>query len=144
VGEIQETPLRKSPSVVEALGLGTMAQLVPSQLSMRVSSVAPVATSPTAMHAVDDTHDTLLRPSRSVAEALGLGTTAQLVPFHVSMSVCPAGEVLYVPTAMHAVDDVQKTPLRELLSTTELLGSGRMLGLGTMAQLVPAQFSMSV
>ena len=66
-------------------GLGTTDQLAPFQDSIKILVALPLV-SPTAVHAVAETHDT---PSRTLTwiDGLGLGTTDQAVPFHDSIRV---------------------------------------------------------
>jgi hypothetical protein len=67
------------------------------------------------VHAVEDVHDT---PPRLGYFPVGLGVvwTDHSVPFHRSASVMFVPELLmYWPTAIQAVDDVQDTPIRLFL-----------------------------
>src|SRR5580658_5355312 len=56
--DTHEIPLRESP--LPSLGLGVMLQLVPFHDSIRVPPSVPftVMKAPTAMHDLDDTHET--------------------------------------------------------------------------------------
>ena len=85
--------------------------------------------SPTAVHAVGDAHDTLLRKVNLYSAPPGLGVRwiVHVEPFHLSTSdvatVVPLPEV---PTAMHAADDVHDTPYSPgAASTAAEVGAAR-------------------
>jgi hypothetical protein len=60
------------------------------------------------MHSVLDAHDT--PSSAALLKAMGVGSSAQVVPFQRSESVPVPFPT--VPTAMHALGELQDTPLR--------------------------------
>ena len=68
------------------LGLGTTDQVDPLRVSTSVCSLGTaLLKSPTAVHEVVETHETLRRPSLPLA--FGLGTTDQVVPSQLSIKV---------------------------------------------------------
>src|SRR6516165_2816846 len=88
--EIHDTAL--SSVKVPAPGLPTADQVVPSHISTR-ENVSPWAarstTSPTATQKLVETQDTPLSPpSSSEPPGVGLGTTDQVLPSHISTRVC--------------------------------------------------------
>jgi hypothetical protein len=138
VVETQDTPLRSWPFVL-GLGLGTIDQVVPSHISTRVISVrwggkpSGVTASPTATQKLVETQDTPLRLFL-IVPGLGLGTTDQVVPSHVSTRVALVEaelSSLTAPTAVQFVVETQDSPLR-------LLANELGLGLGTADQVVPS------
>jgi hypothetical protein len=71
---------------------------------------------------------------------LGLGTTDQVVPSHVSTRVATwEPELVPVPTAVHIVVERQDTPSRSLLAFVPVVP-----GLGMTDQVAPSQLSVSV
>ena len=90
--------------VADVLGLDARDQLLPFQVSTSVSkSMLSVEDEPTAVHAEGPVHDTPVRAFWTGA-ALGLTTMDQLLPSHISTSVCGAElAVMLEPTAIHAV-----------------------------------------
>src|SRR5215469_8299305 len=76
-------------SIVLAFGLGTTDQVVPSQDKTNVLDCVLVSYQPTAVHELVETQDTpasVLNGSAAVL-GLGLGTTDQVVPSHISTRV---------------------------------------------------------
>jgi hypothetical protein len=71
--------------------------------------------SPTAMHAVDEVHDTPHNRLYLLPVGAGGSWSDHVVPFHFSAkgTFCPE---LFVskPTAVHAVDEVHETPTNSL------------------------------
>jgi hypothetical protein len=100
-------------------GVGSISQLVPFQPSARVSN-PEVNSVPTAVHDTVDTHDTLDSLANSSAKllaGLGVGCTAQFVPFQTSANgALNAGPL--EPTATHHVADTQDTPSSSLPRAT--------------------------
>jgi hypothetical protein len=90
---------------------------------------------PTATQKLVERQDTPLSSvSFGSGKGLGLGTTDQVVPSHISTRVTgPLGPLVTVvlPTATQKLVERQDTPLRELAPVPGL-------GLGTTDQLVPA------
>ena len=69
-------------------GLVTMVQLVPFHCSIRVAGMPPPFWDcPTAQMSLADTTAAPDRVLNTAVEGLGLGTTAQLAPFHCSIRV---------------------------------------------------------
>src|SRR5690348_3859922 len=117
-------------------GLAAMFQLVPSQCSMRVAGMPLLLSdSPTAQTSLLETTAAPARLLNTAPDGPGLGTTAQLVPFHRSVSV----PLPLSPTAHTSVVDTAATPRS---SDPEPVPPG--LGLGTMLHAVPSQCSVSV
>ena len=87
-----------------------MAHVVPFQRSASVTRLplALLMTSPTAVHAVAELHDT---ENRMAPATSGVGWTAHFLPFQRSAS---APEVV-LPTAVHAVAELHDTPFSEPL-----------------------------
>jgi hypothetical protein len=91
-----------------------MAHFVPFQRSVS----APELALPTAVHAVAELHATPL--SEPLPAGSGTGRIVHATPFHASasgvgISLPPTGEV---PTAMHALAEVQDRLFSELRSLT--------------------------
>jgi hypothetical protein len=136
LGETQDTPTRWVYR--SGLGLGTADQAVPSHISATVVLLVGVGwggvnicSEPTATQKLVETQDTPLRSfSFGSGEGLGLGTTDQVVPSHISTRVPGPGK-LVLPTATQKLVERQDTPLRRLAPVPGL-------GLGTTDQLVPA------
>jgi hypothetical protein len=89
--ERQDTPLRRLPDVSGlGLGLGMTDQVVPSHVSTTVKVAGEVgllsSAQPTAVHIVVEIQDTPLRVLL-IRPGLGLGTTDQVVPSQLSVSV---------------------------------------------------------
>jgi hypothetical protein len=121
------------------LGVGWTAHLVPFQRSATESSEAAFPYHPTAVQAVADEQDTPVSRVRLAPVGLGVGWTAQVVPFQRSASVCGGPEgVKYHPAAVQEVADGHDTPCKTLCSAP--VG----LGVGWMAQRVPFHCSASV
>ena len=114
----QETPNRKLTWPVPGLGLGTIDQAVPFQVSISVRYddrlLGDAADHPTAVQALADTQETPCSSSRPAL--LGLGTIDQAVPFQRSTRVLGSTRVLAgsflapEPTAIHDAADRQVTP----------------------------------
>jgi hypothetical protein len=67
---------------------------------------------PTAVHAVDERHETPYRTLGCASGGFGVGCTAHVEPFHRSTSACGAPELsLYDPTATQLEADEQETPI---------------------------------
>ena len=112
---MQETP-ESELNAPFGFGVGWMDQVVPFQASASVDEDAGLFELPTAVHAVEDVHET---PDSELAAApLGLGveSSIQVVPFQPSARVtgAPVPDESY-PTAVQAVDDVHETALSWLL-----------------------------
>jgi hypothetical protein len=112
--ERQDTPTRRLYS--SGLGLGTTDQVVPSHITTTVVLLdglglggVNMASSPTATQKLVETQDTPLRVL-SVGPGLGLGTTDQVVPSHISTRSLK----LVLPTATQKLVETQDTPLRKL------------------------------
>ena len=91
VPTVQETELSVAPDVPGGSGVGWMLQLVPSQLSARISTVPePVSYEPTPVHAVDEVHETPSSPLPVDPPGSGVLWTLQLAPSHTSARVSPA------------------------------------------------------
>src|SRR5215831_1717334 len=108
------------------LGLGTTAQLVPFQCSIRV----PLPLSPTAHTSL---LDTAAAPSSSAwgPVPLGLGMMLQVVPFQCSVSVWKTPLPFWdAPTARTSLAATTVTPSRRLFCVLAL-------GLGTTIHLRP-------
>jgi hypothetical protein len=86
--ETHDTPLRTLANV-PGLGLGVTDQVLPSHISTRVPGDSPellLTSRPTATQKCFETQDT--PPSRKLSRSgLGLGTTDQVVPSHISTTV---------------------------------------------------------
>jgi hypothetical protein len=144
--ETHDTPLRRLNGTEAVLGSGldTTDQVVPSHISTRVklSDVEVPRAMPTATQKLVERQDTPLRGLPSVL-GLGLGTTDQVVPSHISTretSVRTGGKPTSVrssPTATQKLVERQDTPPRWLLIVPGL-------GLGTTDQVVPSHISTRV
>src|SRR5579864_5370359 len=131
----QSIPFRLEKMAPDGFGLGWMVQELPSHTSMRVFSRPPAAELPTAVHAVEERHHTLLRAAR-VPVGLGAYCSDHTVPSQPMTS----GESVVValdqvPTAVQAVDEVQETPLRTSFSPPDTVCS--------IVQVDPFQSSLS-
>jgi hypothetical protein len=104
-------------------------QVLPLNVSVRLSQSEPFSSSPTATQLDVLAQET---PSMKLKDLLGFGlaTTDHVVPFHDSMRVSSAPEVLTSsPTATQWVEVVHDTPLRTSSLPT--------LGLATTDHFVP-------
>jgi hypothetical protein len=92
---LHETPVKPLAVVSGGLGVGWIVQLVPSQRSAKVTPLLAEkpSESPTAVQALGDVHDTLLR-STVACGTLAVDWIVQLVPSHTSAKA--------PPTATHA------------------------------------------
>jgi hypothetical protein len=87
VADVHETPLSSLPLAPGKFGVVWSDQLVPFQCSARVISLPMLSTEfPTAVHAMDDAHETPL----SMLAPFGFGVVwiDQVVPFQLSARVC--------------------------------------------------------
>ncbi len=140
---MQDTPLRELVVAPTGVGVGRMVHVVPFHVSANVQLVVPISLAfvvekPTAVHAVVDVQDTPVRELLVAPVTLGVVCAVQVVPFHTSANVRPVLLVFVEePTAVHAVVDVQDTPVRELLVAPAGAGVGRMV------QVVPFHDSTS-
>ena len=118
VSDVHATALSELFHAPAGFGVGSIAQVVPSQRSTSVaSSPEPVEGDPTAVQALMDVHDTPLSRLLGAPAWLGVGWIDQLVPFQRSTRDRPAGrldQVENVPTAVQALAEVHDTPLSEL------------------------------
>src|SRR5690348_7522899 len=117
-------------------GVGWMRHLPPLHRSARVSGPEPVRLSPNAVQTVRAGQATPARKISWPPLRLGVAWTLQVWPFHRSASVL-AG--VWFPTAVHAVAEVQDTPLRPALGPA---GAG--LKVGTICHVRPFHRSASV
>src|SRR5215470_74146 len=117
-------------------GVGWMRHLPPLHRSARVSGPEPVRLSPNAVQTVRAGQATLARATFWAPAGLGVAWTCQVRPFHRSASVL-AG--VRFPTAVHAVAEVQATPLKAALGPA---GAG--LKVGTIRHVRPFHRSASV
>jgi hypothetical protein len=85
--EVHDTEVRNGDG--PGLGVDWMLHAVPSHCSASV----PRLESPTAVHAVEDAHDTPDKPLPCAPDGFGVDCTAQEVPFQRSASVTPVPEV---------------------------------------------------
>src|ERR1022692_2748846 len=111
VAELHDTENRMAPATS---GVGWTAHFLPFQRS----ASAPEVVLPTAVHAAAELHDTPF--SEPLPTGSGTGRIVQALPFHpsasgVGISLPPTG---VVPTAMHALAEVQDRLLSELRSVT--------------------------
>src|SRR5215471_17481880 len=113
-----------------------MRHLPPLHRSARVSGPEPVRLSPNAVQTVRAGQATLAKKTFWAPAGLGVAWTCQVWPFHRSASVL-AG--VRFPTAVHAVAEVQATPLKPALGPA---GAG--LKVGTIRQVRPSHRSASV
>jgi hypothetical protein len=138
VTDAHETPNSTFVDVDDRLGEDCSVQLEPSQRSARVTEWLVLFEVPTAVQAVDEAHETELSWA-SVGDGLGVVRSVQLVPSHVSATVCCIPlELVVVPTAAHDGAVVHDTPLRFVLSAPDRLG------VVWIDQLMPFQPSASV
>jgi hypothetical protein len=106
----QDTP-KNCPFVTTALG--TSDQVAPFHRSVNGFRRPVESTkSPAAMHSVALTHETSASSLLLAPAMLGLAPSAQLVPFHCSMSACDAER----PTAKQCVVPAHETPTRARLT----------------------------
>jgi hypothetical protein len=134
--EVHETAPRPYPGLCE-VGDDWRVQVVPFHCSATVPSelLAELSrTTPTAVHAVADVHETPVRKLIGAPAGAGIGWMLQLVPSHLSAITCRAP---LFPTAVHAFGEVQETAFRNAPGLPEV-------GVGCMPQLMPSQRSASV
>src|SRR5215470_1304551 len=113
-----------------------MCHLPPLHRSARVSGPAPVRLSPTAVQMVRAGQATAARVMFWAPAGLGVAWTLQVWPFHRSARVVA---LVRFPTAVHAVAEVQATPLRPALGPA---GAG--LTVGTIRHVRPSHRSATV
>src|SRR5215467_1713893 len=113
-----------------------MCHLPPLHRSARVSGPEPVRLSPTAVQMVRAGQATAARAMFWAPAGLGVAWTRQVWPFHRSARVVA---LVRFPTAVHAVAEVQATPLRAALGPA---GAG--LTVGTIRHVRPSHRSASV
>ena len=123
--DAQATVFRKVNCAPAGLAVGWICHLVPFHRSARL----PALELPTAVHADEDRHTTLLR-NPPPCGGVGMAWVLQVVPFQCSASV-PAAEP---PTAVQAEDDVHATPARKALAG---------LGVGWTRHLLPSHRTTS-
>jgi hypothetical protein len=105
--EVHHTEVRMGDG--PGLGVDWMVHAVPSHRS----ASAPRLEDPTAVHAVEDVHDTPEKPLPCAPAGFGVGCTAQEVPFQRSASVTPLPELSRkVPTAVQAEADEHDTAFK--------------------------------
>src|ERR1022692_471952 len=110
VAELHDTEDRLAPATP---GVGWTAHCTPFQRSASV----PVLVLPTAIHAVAELHETPF--SKPLPAGSGTGRIVHATPFHASasgMGICSSPSPGEVPTAMHALAEVQDTLPSELRS----------------------------
>ncbi|TMB87373.1 MAG: hypothetical protein E6J45_12575 [Chloroflexi bacterium] len=73
--------------LVPLFGLVTTVHMLPFHDKISVWTALVLKCSPTAVHEVADTHDTLFKMLWSLSPLLGLVTTVQALPFQTSISV---------------------------------------------------------
>jgi hypothetical protein len=91
LAELHETPFSATSKVLAGLGTLWTVQLEPFQRSANGcdgKSVVPAP--PTAVHAVDDVHETARKAADAVPGGAGTFLTLQLLPFHTSERACPS------------------------------------------------------
>ena len=129
---------------MEPLGLTVVwiDQVVPFHLSASVKRpLVLLSKLPTAVHMVEEEHETAASWVNSDPAGLGVDRIVQVVPFQASARVTvlpPPPDGVEDPTAMQAVALAHETPTR-LLSLEPAT-----FGVGTMLQMVPFQLSASV
>ena len=108
--EVHDTEVRMGDR--PGLGVDWMLHAAPSHRSASVPRLEP----PTAVHAVEDVHDTPEKPLPCAPAGFGVGCTAQEVPFHRSASVTPLPELsVKLPTAVQAEADEHDTAPKNVL-----------------------------
>src|SRR5215470_6661520 len=113
-----------------------MRHLPPLHRSARVSGLEPMWLSPNALQTARAGQATPPRVMFWAPAGLGVAWTCQVRPFHRSARVLAR---VWFPTAVHAVAEVQDTPLRNALRPA---GAG--LKVGTIRQVWPSHRSASV
>lgn len=79
------------------------------------SASVPRLEAPTAMHAVEDVHDTPEKKLNCAPDGFGVGCTAQEVPFQRSASVTPVPELsVKLPTAVQMEADEHDTAFKNV------------------------------
>jgi hypothetical protein len=120
-------------------GLATSVQALPFQDSINVrETLLLLRYEPTALHDVDEAHDTLFS-WLFLVPLLGLATAVHVLPFQDSTRVRYAllPHVVYEPTALHDVTDAHDRPFSWLLLVPGF-------GLATNDQLLPFHDSINV
>jgi hypothetical protein len=123
--EVHDTAPMKSLALCE-VDDDCRTQVVPFQCSATVpSELLPVLskTAPTAVQAVAEVHDTPVKKLIGAPAGVGTGWMLQLIPSHLSAITCLA---LLLPTAVHALGEVQETAFRNTPGLPEV-GVGWML-----------------
>ena len=117
LADTHDTPDSWPAAATVGLGVLWIAQLVPSHRSANDPWLGTLLLefSPTAVHALADTHDTPDSWTKSAPAGLGVVWIAQLVPSHRSAndtlnSMPPAPPLYWQPTAVHALADTHDTP----------------------------------
>jgi hypothetical protein len=134
--EVHDTAPRKYPALCEP-GDDRRAQVFPFHCSATVpSELLPVLskTAPTAVQAVAEVHDTPVKKLIGAPAGVGTRWMLQLVPSHLSAMTCPA---LLLPTAVHALGEVQETAFKNTPGLPEV-------GVGWMLHDVPSHRSVIV
>ena len=156
VSVTQSRPMRYPPFGLGSVTLGTIDHVVPSQCSMspwspgappgkmgrKLDDCCPGPALPTAQQSSAVRHCTFVSWSY-VWPVGGPGTMVHAAPFHCSirsLRLRPMLPPVEYPTAMQLDADVQLTLCRIAPATPAPVG----VGLGTIDQAVPFQFSISV
>src|ERR1700761_5885284 len=134
-------PSRAPCAKSEGCGADCRRHRLPSQDSMKYAAAWSGVYSPVATHALAEVHDTPLSATslelREISAGFGVGSTRQVLPFHLSASVGPPGWLKSVPVAVHALAEVQDTAS----NTPAVAWYGN--GTACTRQLVPFQESAS-
>ena len=126
---VQDTSVRKLESLGDEMGVGWTFHLVPFQCSATSVRIASLLKKlPAAMQWFRSVQETWSSSAGASPFGWAIVTGVQLVPFQ---------RAPVVPTAMHAVAEVQETPSRRLRSMAAL-------GVVWAAQLLPSHASASV
>ena len=138
-GDVQRTPASSLEIAPLGLPVCWMDHFVPFQRSANVAD-GPLlgCQSPTAVHAMRDTHETPFKNASAAPAGVGLVWVVQRFPFQRSTRVWMMLPAWVEPTATHAFAEVQAIPSKPEL--VEPLG----LGVCTMDHFLPFQRSASV
>jgi len=109
VGAVHDTSVSFVACPFDGLGVVSITHSVPFHRSASVKAFpAPSSYDPTAVHSVEDVHDTASRTLCVAPLGFGVVCTDQVVPFQFSAKV-PPENAASLPTAVQAVDDVHDT-----------------------------------